>query len=627
MLKYHSFKEYVKIRFYSDLYEAAENYVLGNYDDLYLPTKHVTNIGRVELEDATIERVFVNDLPDTRISFDVGLSLDLNVFEKTYGSYSQDDCTAWVRITCEGDLSKALDDFEILEIVPYEVYGNTPKSLSDTLIPYIREDKLDQIAEELLEKYYPEALVESPVGKPPILVDPMVLASRIGLSVINRRIREDASIFGQLFFSDADAQFYAEDEKKMVNLHIKRNTIVVDPMNYLLRNMGSVGNTIVHECVHYLIHRKVFLFEKLCNSDVSHISCEVVGGAEIPSAKTMTASMEWQANQLAPRMQMPARTFKVKARESITFYMREMNAKHECDVMEYVINILAESFGVSKQAAKIRLVQLGFDNAIGTYTFLDGHYVKPHGFRKGALKPTQTFSISAQDAAIERFRNPILNELTKNGDYLFIDNHFVYYAPLYVRKGESGSLELTDYARAHMEECCLLFDLSIGDRVSKEYHTVCCLNREPGDYTFEIRFHNEFKNSPQEKQIEMRRQEAAEWIKIRGQLTDNPMQCLEVLIKWRDDISEVSLAAESGLSPRTIRRMKKDGKGDFKSVVRICFGLHLPPILSEKLLDVFGCKLIPLNQEHLWIKEALALMYPQPIEEVVSYLSTYGVCI
>ena len=627
MLKYHSFKEYVKIRFYSDLYEAAENYVLGNYDDLYLPTKHVTNIGRVELEDATIERVFVNDLPDTRISFDVGLSLDLNVFEKTYGSYSQDDCTAWVRITCEGDLSKALDDFEILEIVPYEVYGNTPKSLSDTLIPYIREDKLDQIAEELLEKYYPEALVESPVGKPPILVDPMVLASRIGLSVINRRIREDASIFGQLFFSDADAQFYAEDEKKMVNLHIKRNTIVVDPMNYLLRNMGSVGNTIVHECVHYLIHRKVFLFEKLCNSDVSHISCEVVGGAEIPSAKTMTASMEWQANQLAPRMQMPARTFKVKARESITFYMREMNAKHECDVMEYVINILAESFGVSKQAAKIRLVQLGFDNAIGTYTFLDGHYVKPHGFRKGALKPTQTFSISAQDAAIERFRNPILNELTKNGDYLFIDNHFVYYAPLYVRKGESGSLELTDYARAHMEECCLLFDLSIGDRFSKEYHTVCCLNREPGDYTFEIRFHNEFKNSPQEKQIEMRRQEAAEWIKIRGQLTDNPMQCLEVLIKWRDDISEVSLAAESGLSPRTIRRMKKDGKGDFKSVVRICFGLHLPPILSEKLLDVFGCKLIPLNQEHLWIKEALALMYPQPIEEVVSYLSTYGVCI
>lgn len=625
MLKYHSFKEYVRKRFFSDLYEAAENYVLGNYDDLYLPTKHVTNIGRVELEDATIERVFVNDLPDTRISFDVGMSLDLNVFEKTYGSYSQDDCTAWVRVTCEGDLSKALDDFEIMKIVPYEAYGSTPNSLSDTLTPYIREDNLDQVAEELLKKYYPEALIESPVGKPPILVDPMELASRIGLSVINRRIREDASIFGQLFFADADAQFYAEDEKKMVNLHIKRNTIVVDPMNYLLRNMGSVGNTIVHECVHYLIHRKVFLFEKLCNSDVSHISCEVVGGAEIPLPKNMTVSMEWQANQLAPRMQMPSRAFKVKARESITFYMREMNAKHECDVMEYVINILAESFGVSKQAAKIRLVQLGFDNAIGTYTFLDGHYVKPHGFRKGAILPTQTFSISAQDAAIERFRNPILKELTKDGDYLFIDNHFVYYAPLYVRRGEARRLELTDFARAHMEECCLLFDLSIGDRISKEYHTVCCLNREPGDYTFEIRFHNEFKNSPQEKQIEMRRQEAAEWIDIRGQLTDNPIQCLEVLIKWRDDISVVCLAAESGLSPRTISRMKNDGKGDFKSVVRICFGLHLPPILSEKLLDVFGYKLSPLNPEHLWIKEALALMYPQPIEEVVSYLSSYGV--
>jgi len=64
--------------------------------------------------------------------------------------------------------------------------------------------------------------------------------------------------------------------------------------------------------------------------------------------------------------------------------MRESNARHTVDVMEQVITALETSFAVSKQAAKIRLVELGFEEAIGTYTYLDGHYVKPHGFRKGS---------------------------------------------------------------------------------------------------------------------------------------------------------------------------------------------------------------------------------------------------
>lgn len=49
---------------------------------------------------------------------------------------------------------------------------------------------------------------------------------------------------------------------------------------------------------------------------------------------------------------------------------------------------------------------------------MDGHYVKPHGFKKGSLKLNQTFTISAQDAAIERFVNLNLREKTENGDYL-----------------------------------------------------------------------------------------------------------------------------------------------------------------------------------------------------------------
>ena len=220
---------------------------------------------------------------------------------------------------------------------------------------------------------------------------------------------------------------------------------------YLLRNYGSVNNTIVHECVHWIKHRKVFELEKLYNDQASSITCEVVGGAKANVDQSATEQMERQANQLTPRIQMPAEPFKAKAKEYIIKFMRETNARHENEVMEKVIVALETGFGVSKQAAKIRLVELGFDEAIGTFTYLDGHYVKPHGFRKGILKVNQTFSLNAQDAAIQRLVNPELRRLTESGDYLFVDNHYVYNAPLYVRKDENGRLDLTDYARSHMD--------------------------------------------------------------------------------------------------------------------------------------------------------------------------------
>lgn len=191
-------------------------------------------------------------------------------------------------------------------------------------------------------------------------------------------------------------------------------------------------------------HRKVFELEKLYNKDASCISCEVVGGASAALSKCEADIMEYQSNQLAPRIQMPAKPFKAKAEEYISKYIRETNTKHNCDVMEMVIEYLSIAFGVSKQATKIRMVELGFENAIGTFTYLDGHYLKPHDFRKGSLKVNQTLSVSAQDVAIQRFFNQKLRKLTENGDYLFVNNHYVYNAPLYVCYDENGHLVLAD---------------------------------------------------------------------------------------------------------------------------------------------------------------------------------------
>jgi hypothetical protein len=307
--------------------------------------------------------------------------------------------------------------------------------------------------------------------------------------------------------------------------------------------------------------------------------------------------------------------------------MRELNARHTVEVMEKVIKALEVSFGVSKQAAKIRLVELGFEEAIGTYTYLDGHYVKPHGFSKGSIKINQTFSLSAQDAAIERFINPELRALTDSGDYLFVDNHFVYNSPLYVEYDENGKLDLTGYARSHMDECCLVFDMSITTKLDNIYHTTCFLNREPSDITFSIKFHNGFENAPQERQVEMRKRVQAEELEIRRKMTDDPEQCMDLLLEWRN-MNYTDLGLEIDRDPKTISRtVNGETKPKVETAALICFGLHLSPVISNKLMEVLGCPLKAMDPNHQWINEALHLKYPEPIWAIREYLEAYGVII
>lgn len=620
-----SFAEYVKSKCYNGLYSAAELFVCDRSDELNLWSRKINNIGSIELMDATIQRVYVQDLPGMKIAFDVAMELTIEIRERDYHYDESDECTPWIRISCEGDLSCGLDDWSVVRVMPYNPSNRQPNSLSDALVPIITYNQLETVANQFLRDYYPEALKITPHGQEPEWVNPAILADRMGLTIRSQRIKQDASVFGQLYFVDTDVELFDANLGENRKVHIDGGTILVDPRNFLLRNLGSVNNTTIHECVHWDKHRKVFELEKLFNADASCISCEVVGGASATIAKQATEMMERQANQLAPRIQMPAEPFKAKAKEYIAKYMRDTKAVHSCDVMEMVITALELAFGVSKQAAKIRLVELGFDEAIGTFTYLDNHYVRPHGFKKGSVKINQTFSLSAQDAAIERFLNPELKKLTDSGDYLFVDNHFVYNAPLYVEKDEYGRLALTDYARSHMDECCLLFDMKVTSKVGDDYHTACFLNREPSDVTFEIKYHNGFQNAPQERQIAMRKKQQEEWMEIRRKMTDDPEQCMDLLLDWRG-MKYTELADAIDINERTIRRtVKGETTPKVETAVRICFALHLPPMISEKLLDVLSCKLKPMDQNHQWIKEALYLKYPESYDSVCEWLYDYGV--
>lgn len=241
-----SFVEFVKKKCFDGLFDAAGDFVKESWHQLDLHSYRVKHIENAEFVDATIQRVYVSDLPGMCVAFDIVLELQIEVSESNRHNDYSDECYPWIRVSCEGDLSKNLDDWTIIRIEPYNKKQAPENSLSDALVPYISNDKLEEVADSFLKNYYSEALQIPHIGKPPVYIDPATLAGRLGLTISTHRIKADASVFGQIYFVDSKTEMFDVRTGTTKAVHVAERTIVVDPEMYLLRNVGSVNNTIVH---------------------------------------------------------------------------------------------------------------------------------------------------------------------------------------------------------------------------------------------------------------------------------------------------------------------------------------------------------------------------------------------
>ncbi|MGC8718427.1 MAG: transcriptional regulator [Thermodesulforhabdaceae bacterium] len=613
-----SFIDYVASRFYNELYSAIEAYIEENLDNLGLSLRKVRNIGEVSLSGIEVKSVSVNDLPGMKIEFDAIVEAEIEVAEGNYHYDELEQCNQWFLLRCSGDLASSLNDFEISNVSIYFKKNKYLTPLSDSLVPYIKKEDMEKVSTEFLSKHYPEAL------KTPMAVEPQVLAERMGLSIEMKEITKDFSVFGQIYFHDCDAEFYDENSDEMVQTHVKARTIFVDPKAYFLRNLGSVNNTIVHECVHWDLHRKAFELERLYNSSPTRIKCQVVGGIK-DSNRDATDWMEWQANTLAPKIQMPLAMFKTKAFELIKQYRYELGTDELIDVMETVIDTLATFFCVSRTAAKIRLIDAGYEEAIGTFTYIDGRYVKPHRFKKGVLQSNQTFSIGAEDAAIQSLTNPEMAAMVRDGSYLYVDSHFVLNHPKYLTQDIFGQTVLTNYARTHMEECCLVFNLSVKSGCKDRYYTECFLNRDKtSNIDFDIKYCNGFEHATPEKKAKILADTLADEMRVYNELPNSYTSSLKIVREWKK-VTYKELAEKIMVNERTIRRIVNgEEPGSINSIVLICLGLHLPPKISSHIIHNSPHSLDFNNNSHIWYDFALTHLYPKSMDEIRTFLQEQG---
>lgn len=602
--KYDTFAAYLEDVYYNQIFSKIKSYLYNNKGRLDLSTSVVPDPSYVELSDFQIMGVNFHESDVDRIECKITVRADIEISGRGRRDYESDSTECWLSIPFSATLKNGLQQVRMGYASEYskELF-RAEDALTKYLVPYIYAKDLDKHAERFLEKYCPRALAE------PMPLPIKEIVENMGLTVYHAPLPD--GIFGRTYFNDANVEVFTNKAcTETSDRTITPGTILVNPDVVFMRNIGSTNNTVIHECVHWDKHYKFFELQKLLNPEIQAISCAVVEDYKKKSneLEDELSWMEWQANALAPKILIPAKTGKAKLSEILNRLHRAYRGRlRDGYVMELAISEFADFFKVSTTAAKIRAVELGFEQAAGVFNFVDGKNYPPFSFKKGSLKKGQTFVIDRNNVIIQSLLNSDLSEDIAARRFIHAGGLLVINDPQYVSIVEDSEPTLTEYALEHVDECCLVFDRTT--RVSTQYddsfYRICFLCRDADSKSFvEASFNpREGKNEDVQKRAREMAAIAAEAKRVADILAEVPSSfcgTLDYHIKRRGYTNE-KMEERTGISSRMIQdyRKKKDSNITLQSVLALCIGLNLQPAFSYDLILKAGFNIMTAKDEHL----------------------------
>jgi len=228
----------------------------------------------------------------------------------------------------------------------------------------LKSGDFDDIATAILKEHMPYAL------EYPRAVDIDHLAQEcFYLDIQHQHICYDGSILGLIAFDDATIPML-DMMYRPSTCHIPAGTIVIDYSLIGRDNLPRERFTKAHETGHWVCHRPYHSpdnqqFELRTAKANSYIACrtESIERSRYNREKTDSDWEEWQADHFAAAILMPRSTFKEYASSVIRhvgicrgFLVEGEDRKNK---VYQVVEDVAEQFCVSKQAAQIRMTQLG----------------------------------------------------------------------------------------------------------------------------------------------------------------------------------------------------------------------------------------------------------------------------
>lgn len=232
-------------------------------------------------------------------------------------------------------------------------------NLSNELVPIIYKKDMDKEATKFLMRYCPEAL-ETPIPVP--VEDIAELKMNLEIDYVN--IDRGLDTLGMMLFSDGQVELYDKETDNYIRRDYKKGTLLIESDIFDTGNRGRERFTITHEMVHWDKHQLRFM--TLSYKDKATAKACRCPQQKVYNPKTPEEWMEWQADNLAAAILMPAEMFKQKAEELKDQYQvgHRINdfmwQGYSSEIIkDIIIGELANTFQVSKQAADIRVNTLG----------------------------------------------------------------------------------------------------------------------------------------------------------------------------------------------------------------------------------------------------------------------------
>lgn len=607
--------------YHEQIINIVKGYIFNNKDNIDLSTYMVPEpTDYIGFDDFELYNVNHEVIDNRRIHLEIIVIAYVIVRQYIRGETEVDTKPTYVSVFAEVELDSGIQSFRIYnaEYKSDQYRKSKNMGLSKDWVPYIKKRDFDKIAESFLKKYYPYALRQPT----PISVDSIVTA--MGLTIHHEKLSPDDSIFGQMVFKDTVIEVVEEGD--LVPKKFDKGSILVDKDVVFKRNVGSFNNTVIHECVHWELHKLYHEVKMLTDSNHSTMKSRTEENFSDSSMWGPLDWMEWQANGIAPRILMPKVQTKIKIRElfqTLTLVNPDMSRS---ELVSEVVDNLASFFNVSRQAAKIRMIDLGFKEAIGVYNYLDDRYMHNFAFELEAFDKGGTYTITSNDLCFEYCFNERFRQIIDKNRFMYIDNHLCLKDKKYISMTNKGPI-MTDYAYEHMDECCLLFKVKSKNngKISDENYYDYVLNR---GVTEESDIKADFVDIIQSPHL-MDQLPPTELLKlgknISKLLKSLPPEFSGTLRenRKRKKCSQLLLANIVCISDRTLREYEtdEDNLPKLELTLAFCFALKLMPQLSEDMLKKAGHQLTksPLHQVY---KMLLSTSYYKPLSEINSMLHT-----
>ena len=479
----------------------------------------------------------------------------------------------WFSFCADDDEECTFDRIGLLEEMPDH---EGAVKLDKYLVPILRRDEIDQYAEDIWANHYPEAVNN------PKLRRPRDLAERLHLSVVTVPLYKQGNTRSIVFFHDAGVMVLDNSEpgEHKDSYHeepIKANTIV---LNSRTDGSYSYDLDIYHECIHYEWHYLFYRLQDMHNNDVKQLRMVRRSAVKDKDPANPVRFMEFQACYGSYALMMPKafmlETIENLYKDAYAGKRKDGYYDHDGRRLDYVARRIAADYVLSKSRVRARMIQLGYIAAVGALNYVDGKYITPFAFSDtGNCSGDETYVISRKNVSLLYKKDKAFQQIMQSGKFAYVDGHVVYCESDNVIQDTNG-VRLSGWANAHIDRVSLRFSKTYIGNHRYTYNFGQMNSKEAVESAFKFL---DLSGTMTLKELQKAADHMVE------EMPNSFHGALAYIMKGRCTVDE--LVRRIPISRSTLLRLRTEERKQYNldQIIAICIGLHLPPWMSEILLD------------------------------------------